>query len=410
MADKRRFEMIEGASKKFWEVSVDGAAFTVTFGRIGSAGSTKTTPCASPAAAQAEADKLIKEKTKKGYQEVGGAAPGAPNWRPPEHYGTHQHTRRFMNYAVAGFDPESDGEADDESGRKSYPTLRNLDRQVFRVGLTYDDDEDAFDARLDALLDDPKVGDLRGLLIGNWWGDAGGQPPHNLIAKLIERGASLKSLVGLFVGDVIQEESEISWIEQGDFGRVIAALPSLEVAIVRGGNGLRLEKLAHDTLRSLTVQSGGLPRAAVQDVAKAKLPALRDLTLWLGVENYGGNSEVGDLKPILDGKAFPALEHLGLQNSENADAIAAAVAKSAILSKLKGLDLSMGTLSDEGAEALLAAPATKNLKYLNIRHHYVSPALVTKLKALGIELNAAERKEEEDWGDGEKHRYAEVTE
>lgn len=45
----RRFEMVEGASSKFWEVRQDGATFTVTYGRIGAAGTVKTTTCASPA-------------------------------------------------------------------------------------------------------------------------------------------------------------------------------------------------------------------------------------------------------------------------------------------------------------------------------------------------------------------------
>jgi predicted DNA-binding WGR domain protein len=406
MAEKRRFELIEGASKKFWEISSQGTSYTVTFGRIGSAGTAKTTTCATPAAAQAEVDKLVREKTKKGYQEV-GAAQAKPAWRPPEHYGTHQHVKRFMNYAVAGFRPaaEAGEESEDESGRKDYPSLRNLDRLVFRIGLQYDDDEDTFDERLDALLDDPKVGDLRGLVVGNWWADAGSQPPFNLIAKLIERAGSLKSLEGLFVGDVVQEESELSWIEQGDFGPLLNALPQLRVFVVRGGQNLRFTKLAHEGLRSLTVQTGGLSVAALNDISSAKLPALKDLTLWLGVPHYGGDSRVADLKKILAGKGLPALEHLGLQNSEQQDAIAAAVAKSAILERLQGLDLSMGTLTDEGAKALLASAAVRNLRHLNIRHHYVSASVVAQLKALGIEVNATDRQPE----DGE-HRYAEVTE
>ncbi|MDB4992718.1 MAG: ligase, partial [Myxococcaceae bacterium] len=71
---KRRFEFVEGGSSKFWEVSVDGSSFTVTFGRIGTAGQTKTKDCDDDADAQAEANKLIAEKTKKGYAEVGGGA------------------------------------------------------------------------------------------------------------------------------------------------------------------------------------------------------------------------------------------------------------------------------------------------------------------------------------------------
>ncbi|HWS26893.1 MAG TPA: WGR domain-containing protein, partial [Xanthomonadales bacterium] len=66
----RRFECVEGSASKFWEVSVSGDALTVRYGRIGSNGQTQTKSFASAAKAQAEHDKLIREKTGKGYVEV----------------------------------------------------------------------------------------------------------------------------------------------------------------------------------------------------------------------------------------------------------------------------------------------------------------------------------------------------
>jgi DNA ligase 1 len=66
----RRFEFSEGQSNKFWEISVQGADMTVNFGRVGTNGQTKTKTFADHAAAQKEADKLIEEKTGKGYQEI----------------------------------------------------------------------------------------------------------------------------------------------------------------------------------------------------------------------------------------------------------------------------------------------------------------------------------------------------
>ena len=71
----RRFELVEGTSSKFWSVGVEDAELTVTYGRIGTAGQTKTKSFASAAAASAEAAQLIREKTAKGYTEVGGVAP-----------------------------------------------------------------------------------------------------------------------------------------------------------------------------------------------------------------------------------------------------------------------------------------------------------------------------------------------
>ena len=401
--DARRFELVEGSSSKFWQISIEGSSFTVTYGRIGTAGTSKTTACASPAAAHAEADKLIAEKTRKGYQEPGAKA---PNWRPPAHVAADSHIERFLNYKVSGFNPDADADSEDE-GVRSYASLRDLDKRVFRIGIGYDDDDSVFLSRLDALLADKRIGELRGLVIGQWYGDVCEDgPEQNLFARLIASASKLTSLRGLFVGDIVQEESEISWLHQSDYGPLLHALPQLEELMVRGGNGLRFTKLKHAGLRTLTVQSGGLSSQTVCDVVSADLPALRTLTLWLGVDEYGGNSTVADLKPLLDGKRFPALEHLGLQDSDNADAIAQAVAQSPLLARLKGLDLSMGTLSDKGAQALLDAPAVRTLKHLNLRYNYLSVEMAKKIRALGIEVNVSERRDGEDADD----RYAEVTE
>src|SRR5438034_1238714 len=74
----RTFEFSEGTSNKFWNVTLSGSTFTVTFGRIGTAGQTQLKPCADEAAAVAERDRLAAEKVKKGYRETTPAAKKAP--------------------------------------------------------------------------------------------------------------------------------------------------------------------------------------------------------------------------------------------------------------------------------------------------------------------------------------------
>ena len=66
----RHFEFVDGSSSKFWEVGVNGTDVTVRYGRIGTDGQTQTKSFGDAAAAQKHADKLIAEKTKKGYSEV----------------------------------------------------------------------------------------------------------------------------------------------------------------------------------------------------------------------------------------------------------------------------------------------------------------------------------------------------
>ena len=70
----RRFEFSDSTSNKFWEVDVDGKTLNVTFGKIGTKGQSKPKDFATPEKAKAEMEKLIKEKTGKGYVEVGGKA------------------------------------------------------------------------------------------------------------------------------------------------------------------------------------------------------------------------------------------------------------------------------------------------------------------------------------------------
>jgi len=70
MPGSRRFEFEEDDSSKFWEVVVIDTTVTVRFGKIGSAGQKKPKKLASPEAAAKEAEKLVKEKTGKGYSEV----------------------------------------------------------------------------------------------------------------------------------------------------------------------------------------------------------------------------------------------------------------------------------------------------------------------------------------------------
>jgi len=68
IASTQRYELVEGNSAKFWEVSVDGASVTVRFGCIGTQGQTQTKSLADAAAAVRHRAKLIAEKTAKGYK------------------------------------------------------------------------------------------------------------------------------------------------------------------------------------------------------------------------------------------------------------------------------------------------------------------------------------------------------
>jgi predicted DNA-binding WGR domain protein len=64
------FHFTQGSSNKFWKIAVLGCEMIVIFGRIGTKGSTVTKVFESEDRAKREANKLVLEKTRKGYVEI----------------------------------------------------------------------------------------------------------------------------------------------------------------------------------------------------------------------------------------------------------------------------------------------------------------------------------------------------
>jgi predicted DNA-binding WGR domain protein len=75
--NRREFQFVEGSSRKFWAIELNGSSFTLNWGRIGTSGQTQTKEFASDAEAGKQYEKLVAEKVKKGYSEVGGGGNGA---------------------------------------------------------------------------------------------------------------------------------------------------------------------------------------------------------------------------------------------------------------------------------------------------------------------------------------------
>ncbi|AXG81387.1 STM4015 family protein [Streptomyces paludis] len=269
--------------------------------------------------------------------------------------------------------------------------------------------EEAF-ARFLGAVDSTRV---RALIVGAW-PDAYESGPEAAIHAIIAARDRLPELRALFVGDIVGEECEISWIIQGPVAPLLEAFPELLEFGVRGSQQLVLPAVRHERLRSLTVESGGLRAEVVRAVAASDLPALERLDLWLGVDEYGGDATVADLAPILAGTRLPALRRLALRNSERQDEIAAAVADAPVVARLETLDLSMGTLGDEGARALLAGRPLTHLKKLDLHHHFIGEELRERLRttlgAAGVEVDLSEVSEPDDWDDDEPHYYVAVAE
>jgi predicted DNA-binding WGR domain protein len=69
----RYFEFTGGSSRKFWEITLSGASFTVRFGRTGTTGQSQSKTFPDEARAKREVENLVEnlvaEKVKKGYLE-----------------------------------------------------------------------------------------------------------------------------------------------------------------------------------------------------------------------------------------------------------------------------------------------------------------------------------------------------
>jgi predicted DNA-binding WGR domain protein len=374
---RREYQFVEGTSKKFWAIELDGTKHIIQFGRIGSAGQSQTKEFKTPEQAQKAYEKLVHEKVGKGYHRVTDAE-ATPAAKPP---------------------------------RKKSPTAGTLP-VIYRIGLTYseeDDERKSLTDKLAVFLEEPAAEQSQGLVIGTWGGvDSVDQTSGPIVEALVAARDKLPNLKHLFLGDIVTEENEVSWIQQSDVSPLLAAYPDLEELRIRGSNNLSFGNLKHKNLKTLTIETGGLPVSVLREVCAAKLPALEHLELWLGEEHYGWDGTVADLEPLLSGKLFPKLRYLGLRDSIIANDVAAAVAKASVLKKIRVLDLSLGNLGDEGAKALLACPDVAKLEKLDIHHHFVSDEVVAQLKALGIEVDASEHVK--PWDFDQDYRYIAVGE
>ncbi|TDC53046.1 leucine-rich repeat domain-containing protein [Actinomadura sp. KC345] len=306
----------------------------------------------------------------------------------------HRHLEEYAGLPVYRFDEET--EPDDD--------LPPAAGTAWCVATCFD--EDPFDDVFARFLDAVDTTEVTALAIGYWGADydQGAADPAALLA---EAAAVLPKLRAVFLGDMTFEESEISWIQHSDISPLLAAFPDLERLDVRGAAGLVLDPVKSANLKTLRFESGGLPAQVVRAVGASDLPSLAHLDLWFGVDDYGGDATVADLAPLLSGERLPALRRLGLEDSEIQDEIAAAIADAPVVARLESLSLAMGTLSDEGAEALLSGQPLTHLRELDLHHHFLTDPMMERLKAAlpGVKVNVDEQ---DPRGDG--RRYVAVAE
>jgi predicted DNA-binding WGR domain protein len=392
---KRELVYMDAKSSKFWNIQLAGNSHTVTFGRIGTNGQSSSKSFPSEDAARKDAEKLVKEKLGKGYVDAAGSGTSASGAATTtdgsipliafssinrrEDIG--QNAGTFVGKRVVDYDPDKPPKAD----------------VVYRFRSDYENNNVI--PHLEHFFASTAAADANALVIGAWHGDDTELTPEKVIAVLAKHRDRLPRLAAIYVGDITSEENEMSWINQCDLSPLLKSFPKLQLLRSRGGQGLQLSSPQHENLRGLALETGGMDVEVIRSVCTSNFPKLEYLELWLGTDEYGSNSNVADLQPILSGKLFPNLKYLGLRNSQGADDIAAVVVNSPVIKRIETLDLSLGVLTDEGARALLKL-ASPTLKNLNLHYNFIGADIIKQLKALPLTVDASkptDLEEDDEW-------------
>jgi uncharacterized protein (TIGR02996 family) len=447
----RAFTYSDAKSHKFWNVEVRGNALTVTYGRIGSAGQTKTKPFVDEARARQEQDKLIKEKLAKGYVETTPAAnPKPANVREaleealveaPDDLAAHM---AYADYLAEQGDPRGEyvrvqlaledeqkpaperqqlqrreSELLQRHGREWLGELATwlLDQKGIRHGWL---GKDAYEYQMwrgwlyrlacgrmslecaRALARAPQARLLRELVIKGQDCDvpAGAGPVEGLpegsgaspsLFPLV-RSRFLANVRVLQVGD---REGQCHMDGAAAAG-IVKVMPRLE----------ELYLLAHEVDTEQFFGLKTLDHLRVLQVYHARhyplsrlannpsLARLTDLLLFPhSADGYEPYVRLADLRAVVRSPHLTSLTRLEICMTDAGDAGCQEIVESGILKRLKVLDLRHGRISDQGATALAACPDLRHLELLDLTGNCLTAKGVAALKATGVKLQA-----DRQWG------------
>lgn len=336
MTDKRYFELVEGSSSKFWEVRVDGTTHTVRYGKIGTPGQEKTKSFPSAEAAKKDADKLVAEKTKKGYSEVvTSAAPSASldekalaeqlamldrDGSPQAHLvfgdwlqsvGHPWGTLIALHHAIATApNATKRGELEKEerallqsAGASILGELATAARPT-RFAWSYGFVKEAIigsppekvvlGERLRELFARPAGRKLEKLTLhcqparftphSDWdmsmddviapWDDA------------IDALANAPATLGHVAFGDPPPTAASAYVAAPDFAKLSAAMPKLERLEVQGKGDAKLDTLAFPEMKELVLRLAHVENHDLDGLTKAKLPKIERLTIWVGGMSY----------------------------------------------------------------------------------------------------------------------------
>jgi uncharacterized protein (TIGR02996 family) len=443
----RTFQFSDAKSHKFWNIDVQGDQFTVTYGKVGTAGQSQTKSFATAEKAQAEADKLIREKTAKGYRETTPKAAASPGealeraviadphdttaWSALADYLTERGDPRgeFMQVQraledgkltaaqrkklqareqellaahekewvgdwadlvnPAGFDPRSHV---DHTGGRKYEFRRGLLTTVNFGALTVDA------AR--AFVKAPQTRFVRELFVGGHPYEDEFEPGPDIPEGVDVYGGAAEHVLLRWPHLPNVRRLQFGWMEGEDYtdwcgfnchlecehvADFVKQMPDVEEVLVFAHVGnAKLFGLTMPGLRVLQLYHGS--NYALKGLAEN--PSLTKLTHLLCHPHAPYEEEahirLPQLRAVCRSKYLTSLTHLRLRLSDFGDAGAREVVSSGILKRLKVLDLRHGNVTDEGAKVLADCPDLRNLESLDLSRNALTDEGMNALRATKV--------------------------
>jgi uncharacterized protein (TIGR02996 family) len=443
----RTFTYSDAKSHKFWNIELQGKTLTVTYGRIGSAGQTKTKTFADAARAQEEHDRRVKEKLAEGYVETTPAAKPRPaNVREaleealvenPDDLAAHM---AYADYLSEQGDPRGEFvrvQLSLEDGSKPAAERKKLQQRESE--LLRQHGREWLGELAPWLLDQQGVPhgwlSKRAYEFQMWRGwpyrlECGDlsyscarvlarSPQARLLHQLILRGQNYDDPQGgelegvpegcednpalfplvrsRYLGNVrvlqIGERAEGRSCHMNGAAAVglVKVMPRLEELYLLA-HEVDTEQLfglkTLDCLRVLQVyHMDNYPLARLAN--NPSLARLTDLLLFPhSADDYEPYIRLNDLRAVVRSPRLTSLRRLEVRMTNAGDAGCQEIVESGVLKRLQVLDLRFGRISDAGAATLAASPDLRNLESLDLTGNCLTAKGVSALKATGVNLRA----------------------
>ncbi len=228
-----------------------------------------------------------------------------------------------------------------------------------------------------------------------------------------------RTLKKLRVGD-IDDDIDMTHHPVGNLSFLPKAFPGLESLFIHSGTwqpkALMYPTMDFPKLKELTLETCSMSKERLKCVLGGKMPALERLSLWFGDrDDLGATATADDLDVLLDGSLFPNLRHLGVMNATFTNEICERLGRSKLLPRLTSVDLSLGMLDDEGAQALTRTPkAFDHLTRLDVSDSFLTMKGLHALAMLNCPIVSKNQQTPQpadpDYPDPHGGRYVSVSE